>query len=116
MHRNGPLPQVLCLGETGELSPKESAMHRISICLGSIAYFKHPTRLFSNVVKHYRSNLSFLWIAPLRDYASIHVDSESLHYKRQVLPLLWTLIPPALGKRSYYQFVYIFFLSCMAVH
>ena len=69
----------------------------------------------ANIVKPYRSSLSSLWIASLRDYASIHVDSESLHDKRQVLPLFWTLIP-ALGKKSYYQFAYIFFLSCMAVH
>jgi hypothetical protein len=72
---------MLSLGETGELSPNASAMLRIST-LSAWAQLQvatpHQTYLEA-VVKPYRPTLSTLWIAALRDYASIRVDSEFLH-------------------------------------
>ncbi|KAF8074912.1 clathrin-coated vesicle protein, partial [Lyophyllum atratum] len=72
---------MLSLGETGELSPNASAMLRIST-LSAWAQLQvatvHQTYL-ENVVKPYRSTLASLWIAALRDYASIRVDSEFLN-------------------------------------
>jgi hypothetical protein len=72
---------MLSLGETGELSPNASAMLRIST-LSAWAQLQvssvHQDYLVE-VVKPYQSTLSSLWIAALRDYASIRIDSESLH-------------------------------------
>ena len=72
---------MLSLGETGELSPNASAMLRISTLSAWAQLQVSSTQqgYLENVVKPYRSTLSSLWIASLRDYASIHVDSESLH-------------------------------------
>ena len=72
---------MLCLGETGELSPNASAMLRISTlsAWAQLQVSSVQQGYLENVVKPYRSTLSSLWIASLRDYASIHVDSESLH-------------------------------------
>ncbi len=72
---------ILSLGETGELSPNASAMLRIST-LSAWAQLQvssvHQNYLI-DVVKPYQSTLSLLWIAALRDYASIRIDPESLH-------------------------------------
>lgn len=72
---------MLSLGDTGELSPNASAMLRIST-LSAWAQLQiassHQTYL-ADVVKPYRTTLASLWIAALRDYASIRVDSEFLH-------------------------------------
>lgn len=72
---------MLSLGETGELSPNASAMLRISTlsAWAQLQVSSVQQGYLENVVKPYRSTLSSLWIASLRDYASIHVDSESLH-------------------------------------
>ena len=98
---------MLCLGETGELSPNASAMLRISTlsAWAQLQVSSVQQGYLENVVKPYRSTLSSLWIASLRDYASIHVDSESLHDSS---PLRWTRLIPALGRKSYYLSVYIF--------
>jgi hypothetical protein len=72
---------MLSLGETGELSPNASAMLRISTlsAWAQLQVSSIQQGYLENVVQPYRSTLSSLWIASLRDYASIHVDSESLH-------------------------------------
>ena len=71
---------MLSLGESGELSPNASAMLRIAtvsawaqleVATVSQVYLKE-------VIKPYRATLASLWIASLRDYASIRVDSEAL--------------------------------------
>ena len=72
---------MLCLGETGELSPKALAMLRISTlsAWAQLQVSSVQKGYLENIVKPYRSTLSSLWIASLRDHASIHVDSQSLH-------------------------------------
>ncbi|KAG6906802.1 hypothetical protein DXG01_012050 [Tephrocybe rancida] len=72
---------MLSLGETGELSPNASAMLRIST-LSAWAQLQVATpqqKYLENVVKPHRATLAALWIAALRDYASIRVDSEFLN-------------------------------------
>lgn len=72
---------MLSLGETGELSPNASAMLRIST-LSAWAQLEVASANQSylvNVVKPYRQTLASLWVAALRDYASIRIDSEFLH-------------------------------------
>jgi len=72
---------MLSLGETGELSPNASAMLRIST-LSAWAQLQVSSvhqEYLENVVKPYRPTLSSLWIAALRDYACIRIDSEFLH-------------------------------------
>ncbi|KAK7064864.1 clathrin-coated vesicle protein [Favolaschia claudopus] len=72
---------MVSLGETGELSPNASAMLRISTLSAwaqlEIASAQQP--YLTDVLKPYRSTLASLWLASLRDYASIRVDSEFLH-------------------------------------
>jgi len=72
---------MLSLGETGELSPNASAMLRISTlsAWAQLQVSSVQQSYLNDVVKPYRSTLSSLWIASLRDYASIRVDSEFLH-------------------------------------
>lgn len=72
---------MLSIGETGELSPNASAMLRIST-LSAWAQLQVATpqqKYLENVVKPHRGTLSSLWIAALRDYASIRIDSEFLN-------------------------------------
>ncbi|KAJ3575515.1 hypothetical protein NP233_g1065 [Leucocoprinus birnbaumii] len=72
---------MLSIGDTGELSPNASAMLRIST-LSAWAQLQVSSLKQSylvNVIQPYRSTLSSLWIASLRDYASIRIDSEVLH-------------------------------------
>lgn len=72
---------MLSLGETGELSPNASAMLRIST-LSAWAQLQvaTPNQVYLEaVVKPHRPTLAALWVASLRDYASIRVDSEFLH-------------------------------------
>ncbi|KAG5653101.1 hypothetical protein H0H81_002326 [Sphagnurus paluster] len=72
---------MLSLGETGELSPNASAMLRIST-LSAWAQLQVETpnqNYLEDVVKPHRSTLASLWIAALRDYASIRVDSEFIN-------------------------------------
>jgi hypothetical protein len=71
---------MVSLGEAGELSPNASAMLRIST-LSAWAQLEvasyHQAYLVA-VVKPYRATLASMWIAALRDYATIKIDSESL--------------------------------------
>ncbi|KAG6888099.1 hypothetical protein C0995_010705, partial [Termitomyces sp. Mi166 len=69
---------MLSIGETGELSPNASAMLRIST-LSAWAQLQVATpqqKYLEKVVKPHRGTLASLWIAALRDYASIRIDSE----------------------------------------
>ncbi|PPQ99633.1 hypothetical protein CVT24_005211, partial [Panaeolus cyanescens] len=72
---------MLSLGETGQLSPNASAMLRISTLSAWAQLQVSSTQqgYLENVVKPYRSTLSSMWLAALRDYASVRVDSEFLH-------------------------------------
>jgi len=71
---------MLSLGETGELSPNASAMLRISTlsAWAQLQVASTQQSYLQQVVQPYRPVLSSLWIASLRDYASIRVDSEFL--------------------------------------
>ncbi|KAJ3914962.1 clathrin-coated vesicle protein [Lentinula edodes] len=71
---------MVSLGETGELSPNGSAMLRISALSAwpQLAAASYQQAYLLNVVKPYRPILATMWIAALRDYASIRVDSEFL--------------------------------------
>lgn len=71
---------MLSLGDAGELSPNASVMLRIST-LSAWAELEvaSPTQKYlSDVVRPYRATLASLWVASLRDYASIRADSEVL--------------------------------------
>ncbi|KAF4622079.1 hypothetical protein D9613_008980 [Agrocybe pediades] len=73
---------TLSLGESGQLSPNASAMLRIST-LAAWAQLQvsstQPGRTYlEEVVRPYRPTLCVLWIAALRDYASVRIDSEFL--------------------------------------
>jgi hypothetical protein len=72
---------MLSLGETGELSPNASAMLRISTlsAWAQLQISSFQQQYLENVVKPYRQTLCSLWIAALRDYACIRIDSEFLH-------------------------------------
>ncbi|KAF5377759.1 hypothetical protein D9757_008083 [Collybiopsis confluens] len=72
---------MVSLGENGELSPNASAMLRISTlsAWAQLEIASYTQVYLLDVVKPYRATLSSLWIAALRDYASIRVDSEFLH-------------------------------------
>ncbi|KAJ4473613.1 clathrin-coated vesicle protein [Lentinula aciculospora] len=72
---------MVSLGETGELSPNGSAMLRISTlsAWAQLEVASYQQAYLLDVVKPYRAILATMWIAALRDYASIRVDSESLH-------------------------------------
>ena len=72
---------MVSLGETGQLSPNASAMLRIST-LSAWAQLQVATphqKYLENVVKPHQSILASLWVAALRDYASIRIDSEFLN-------------------------------------
>lgn len=73
--------RMVSLGDTGELSPNASAMLRISIlsAWAQLEVARIKQAYLSVVLKPYRTTLASLWIAALRDYASIRVDSEFLH-------------------------------------
>lgn len=72
---------MLSLGETGELSPNASAMLRISTlsAWAQLQVSSIEQDYLEDVVRPHRATLAALWIAALRDYASIRVDSEFLH-------------------------------------
>ncbi|KAJ3781084.1 clathrin-coated vesicle protein [Lentinula aff. detonsa] len=71
---------MFSLGETGELSPNGSAMLRISTlsAWAQLEVASYQQAYLLDVVKPYRAILATLWIAALRDYANIRVDSEFL--------------------------------------
>ena len=71
---------MLSLGEAGEGSPNASAMLRIAT-LSAWAQLASSTAeqpYLTDVIKPYRADLATLWIAALRDYASIRAGSEEL--------------------------------------
>src|SRR2546426_1169141 len=72
---------MLSIGDTGELSPNASAMLRISTlsARAQLQVSSLKQSYLMNVIQPYRSTLCSLWIASLRDYASIRIDSEFLH-------------------------------------
>ncbi|KAJ7082373.1 clathrin-coated vesicle protein [Mycena belliarum] len=72
---------MLSLGDTGELSPNASAMLRISTlsAWAQLEIASAQQTYLTNVLKPYRPTLASLWLASLRDYASIRIDSEFLH-------------------------------------
>ncbi|KAJ7157551.1 clathrin-coated vesicle protein [Mycena crocata] len=72
---------MLSLGDTGELSPNASAMLRISTlsAWAQLEIASTKQAYLTDVIKPYRSTLASLWLASLRDYASIRIDSEFLH-------------------------------------
>jgi hypothetical protein len=69
---------MVSLGEAGELSPNASAMLRISTlsAWAQLQIASAQQSYLANVVKPHRATLASLWVASLRDYASIRADSE----------------------------------------
>ena len=69
---------MVSLGEAGEMSPNASAMLRITtLSAWAQLYIASDQQAYlENVVKPHEATLSPLWIAALRDYASIRVDSD----------------------------------------
>lgn len=72
---------TVSIGETGELGPNASAMLRISTlsAWAQLQVSSLKQKYLEKVIQPYRATLSSLWIASLRDYASIRIDSEFLH-------------------------------------
>ncbi|KAI0311044.1 clathrin-coated vesicle protein [Amylostereum chailletii] len=71
---------MLSLGEAGEGSPNASAMLRIATlsAWAQLASSSVEQPYLKDVIKPYRADLAALWIAALRDYASIRAGSENL--------------------------------------
>ncbi|KAJ2921172.1 hypothetical protein H1R20_g15918, partial [Candolleomyces eurysporus] len=71
---------MLSLGETGELSPNASAMLRVSTlsAWAQLQVSSMQQNYLQQVVRPYRPVLASLWVASLRDYAGIRIDSEFL--------------------------------------
>ncbi|KAF8315585.1 ARM repeat-containing protein [Clavulina sp. PMI_390] len=71
---------TLTIGDAQELSPNASVMLRVAVLAGwadlEVASVSKP--YLKDVLNNHRRVLSTLWIASLRDYASIHADSELL--------------------------------------
>ncbi|KAF8523823.1 ARM repeat-containing protein [Gautieria morchelliformis] len=71
---------MLSIGDVGELSPNASVMLRISTLTAwaelETATIHQPYLL--HVVSPHRATLASLWIATLRDYASVRADSEAV--------------------------------------
>ncbi|KDR82328.1 hypothetical protein GALMADRAFT_237575 [Galerina marginata CBS 339.88] len=93
---------MLSLGEAGELSPNASAMLRISTlsAWAQLQVSSVQQGYLENVVKPYRSTLCSLWVASLRDYASIRIDSEFLHDTSSVVDSSYS----SLGKEVFLQY------------
>lgn len=71
---------LLSLGDAAEGSPNASAMLRIATlsAWAQLASASPQPKYLQEVVEPYRSTLTSLWIAALRDYASIRADSEAI--------------------------------------
>lgn len=69
---------TLTLGDAGELSPNASVMLRISTLTAwaELEVASMHQNYLKEVVTPYRPTLAVLWVASLRDYASIKGDSE----------------------------------------
>ncbi|KAI0300801.1 clathrin-coated vesicle protein [Russula brevipes] len=70
---------LLSLGDAAEGSPNASAMLRIAIlsAWAQLTSTSPQQKYLEEVVKPYKQTLASLWIAALRDYASIRADSEA---------------------------------------
>lgn len=71
---------MVSLGDAGESSPNASAMLRISTlsAWAQLRIASEQQTYLIDVVKPHRATLASLWIASLRDYASLRADSEFL--------------------------------------
>ncbi|PFH53326.1 hypothetical protein AMATHDRAFT_55203 [Amanita thiersii Skay4041] len=69
---------MVSLGEAGEMSPNASAMLRITTlsAWAQLQVASAQQAYLQDVIKPYSASLAPLWIAALRDYASIRVDSD----------------------------------------
>ncbi|THH16286.1 hypothetical protein EW146_g4324 [Bondarzewia mesenterica] len=69
---------MLTLGEAGEGSPNASAMLRIATlsAWAELTSASSEQSYLKDVVKPYHATLTSLWVAALRDYASIRAGSE----------------------------------------
>ncbi|KAI0946131.1 hypothetical protein AcV7_010182 [Taiwanofungus camphoratus] len=69
---------MLSLGDAAELSPNASVMLRIAIlsAWAELQVASSHQAYLVDVVRPYRPALASLWIAALRDYASIRADTE----------------------------------------
>ena len=71
---------TLSLGDAGELSPNASVMLRIATlsAWAELAIASAAQEYLKDLIKPYRSSLASLWVASLRDYASVRADTEVL--------------------------------------
>ena len=71
---------LLSLGDAAEGSPNASAMLRIAIlsAWAQLTSASSQQKYLQEVVKPHKPALASLWIAALRDYASIRGDSEAI--------------------------------------
>lgn len=71
---------TLAIGDAQELSPNASVMLRVATLAAWAQLEMSSVRqeYLVAVLKPYRQTLATLWIASLRDYASIRADSEVL--------------------------------------
>jgi len=71
---------TLSLGDAGELSPNASVMLRIATlsAWAELAIASTAQGYLKELIKPYRSSLASLWVASLRDYASVRADTEVL--------------------------------------
>jgi hypothetical protein len=71
---------LLSLGDAAEGSPNASAMLRIAVlsAWAQLTSASSQQKYLQEVVKPHKQALTSLWIAALRDYASIRGDSEAI--------------------------------------
>jgi len=71
---------TLSLGDAGELSPNASVMFRIATlsAWAELAIASATQGYLKDLINPYRSSLASLWVASLRDYASVRADTEVL--------------------------------------
>lgn len=71
---------TLSLGDAGELSPNASVMLRIATlsAWAELAIASPVQGYLKDLIRPYRSSLASLWVASLRDYASVRADTEAL--------------------------------------
>jgi len=71
---------MLSLGDAGELSPNASVMLRIATlsAWAELAIASAAQWYLKDLINPYRSSLASLWVASLRDYASVRADTEVL--------------------------------------
>lgn len=71
---------TVSLGDAGELSPNASVMLRIATlsAWAELAIASATRGYLKDLIKPYRPSLASLWVAALRDYASVRADTEAL--------------------------------------